>query len=356
MYSTSGSQSLVPGIEVLIQGKRLPLSTANDLLAVTVSEDLAAPGMFTLELVTWDLAASRFTWIDDQLFEVGKNVEIRMGYENSFTSLIVGEITVLEPEFARDDIPILVVRGHDLRHRLMRGKKTRSFVQMKDSEIVNKIATEQGLTAKAEDNRVKLEYVLQHSQTDLEFLQSRADRLGYELVVEAKTLYFRPHQHRTEKVLTLTREDDLIDFYPRLSSMNQVKQVEVRGWLPKQKQVAIARAGLGQERTMMGGTISGPKAANKLFGASSQTIVTQPLLNQAEGDQIAIGQFNDMAIAYITGEGNCRGNPQLRTGKVIEITGLGQRFSGLYYVTATTHTYSQEQGYYTAFTVRRNAT
>jgi hypothetical protein len=35
---------------------------------------------------------------------------------------------------------------------------------------------------------------------------------------------------------------------------------------------------------------------------------------------------------------------------------VGKKFSGFYYVTATNHRYSQDQGYRTQFTVGRNAT
>ena len=45
----------------------------------------------------------------------------------------------------------------------------------------------------------------------------------------------------------------------------------------------------------------------------------------------------------------------LAAGKVIKIEGLGRRFSGLYYVTATSHTYTPAAGYRTAITVKRNA-
>jgi phage protein D len=63
-----------------------------------------------------------------------------------------------------------------------------------------------------------------------------------------------------------------------------------------------------------------------------------------------------MAIGYITGEGTCLGNSKVQAGKVIEITGVGKKFSGLYYVTATSHRYSQDGGYRTQFTVGRNTT
>ena len=41
-----------------------------------------------------------------------------MGYEQEIKTIMVGEITGLEPEYTQDAAPILVVRGHDLRHRL----------------------------------------------------------------------------------------------------------------------------------------------------------------------------------------------------------------------------------------------
>jgi phage protein D len=50
------------------------------------------------------------------------------------------------------------------------------------------------------------------------------------------------------------------------------------------------------------------------------------------------------------------GNPGIGAGTVVELLGLGRRFSGLYYVTACTHAISARRGYSTTFTVRRSAT
>jgi phage protein D len=62
-----------------------------------------------------------------------------------------------------------------------------------------------------------------------------------------------------------------------------------------------------------------------------------------------------MALGFITGEGVAIGNTDLRAGTVVKFAGLGQRFSGSYYVTSTVHTYSPSRGYRTEFSVRRNA-
>ena len=298
----------------------------------------------------------QFTWIDQDLFELGDKVEIQMGYDKDLKTVMVGEITGLEPEFSQDTTPMLVVRGHDLRHRLLRGRQTKSFTQMKDSDIVSQIAKGKGLTPKVEDTKVKLEYVLQHNQTDWEFLQERAARIGYEVVVDKKNLYFRPHEYGEQKLLNLTYRDDLLDFLPRLSTMTQVYQVKVQGWLPKDKKTVVATARAGNEGEKMGGQVSGAKEVQKAFGISSQTIVHQAVSSKAEADRMALGQFQDIAIAYISGEGTCRGNPDLRAGEVIEITGIGKKFGGLYYIVSTEHSYDPNQGYQTSFTIRRNAT
>jgi phage protein D len=356
MAGKNGSQNLVPAFRVQVNGSDLPLHATTDLVALTVEDDVTALGMFTLQLVNWDMSKLAVTWSDDDLFAEGNEVEIQMGYVDSLETLMVGDITGLEPEFCADDMPILIVRGHDRRHRLLRGRQTRSFVQMKDSDIAQQVARAAGLRAQVQDSRVILDYVLQHNQTDLEFLQERAMSIGYEVVVEDKTLHFRAQQHTKQAALVLSLDMGLLEFYPRSSTLTQVGRVEVRGWNPKEKTAIVSQASAGQESTRMGGSTSGPQAANKAFGKTSSANVTRPIFSQAEADQIALGCFNDMALAHISGEGLCVGRADLRAGRVIKIEGLGERFSGLYYVISTTHSYVPAHGYRTAFTVRRNAT
>ncbi len=350
------TESLAPQFGIRINGSDLPFKAMTDVISVTVHQDVAAPGMFALRLITWDITAIKITWADDELFAVGNEVEIQMGYVDDLHILMVGEITGLEPEFFASEVPLLTVRGYDRRHRLLRGRKTRSFTQVKDSDLASQIAVRAGLSAQATDTGVTLDYVLQHNQTDLEFLQDRAQRIGYEVVVEDKTLQFRPRQHAGSEVLTLNREGDLIEFYPRLTTLNQVDAVAVRSWNPRDKQAIVGQAASGDESTRMGGSTVGPAAAAAAFGSTESASVDRPVFSQAEADQMARGRFDELALAYITGEGSCIGRTDLRAGTLIGIEGLGRRFSGSYYVTSTTHTYTPQRGYRTGFTVRRNAT
>lgn len=354
MPQPKGTEILTPQVKITIAGNPLSLQAIADLSSVSVVEDLEGAGMFSLQLKTWDVVKGELTWVDDDLFGCGNTVEIQMGYAKLET-LIIGDITGLEPSFSQDAAPTLTVRGHDLSHRLMRGTQRRSFVEKKDSEIASQIASERGLDAKVEDSKEKLTHVLQSNKTDWEFLQYRAERIGYEVLVKNKTLYFRPPQNASSQVLKLNRAEDLLDFSARLSTMNQVGQVEVRGWDPKKKELFVSKAGVGNETTKMKGSLSGPKVADQEFGKSSYTIANVTVSSQAEANQIALKLFNEMALNYITGDGSCLGRADLHPGTAIEITGIGKRFSGSYYVTAVTHSYSKTQGYRTQFSVKRNA-
>jgi phage protein D len=346
--------NIVPTFTVLVNGQPLPEAAAQDMLSVAVHDDVDAPGMFTLRLINWDMQQLKVTWSDDSLFALGSEVEVQLGYVDRLQKLMLGEIVGLEPEFSADEAPTLTVRGYDVRHRLLRGTKTRSFVQVKDSEIASQVVSAANLSAQVVDSKIKLDYVLQRNQSDLDFLQERARRIGYELAVSDKNVLFRPFQNDTRAVLTLDRTGTLLEFYPRMTSPSLVSEVAVQGWDPKQKKAIIGKAAAGSETGPMGAT-SGPSAVKAAFGVSSATTVDQPVFSKAEADAIAKGQLNAIALDYIEGEGVCIGDTRLRAGVVIKLAGLGSRFSGSYYVVAAIHSYLAQRGYRTTFTVRRNA-
>ncbi len=356
MPALSSVQQLVPDFRVTINNADLPQAAAMDLISVKIDLDVDVPGMFALTFINWDVTRQDITWSDDALMAVGNPVVVSMGYLNNVTPLISGEITGLEPIFTSDAIPTVIVRGMDFRHRLLRGRKSRTFVQAKDSEIASQIASDAGLTATVEDTQVTLEHVYQHNQTDMEFLQYRARRIGYELGVDDKTILFRPPSNNASATLSLALNADLLEFSARLTTLTQVTQVESRGWDVKQKQVIQSVARSGDENSQMGGSTTGIAAVNGAFGAASQVQLESPASSQDEADRIARGRLNATALEYIYAEGTCYGTPDLTAGIVIQINGVGQRFSGPYYVTSATHTYTTQRGYLTHFMARRNAT
>jgi phage protein D len=348
--------TLAPEFKFHVNGSPLPNEAAADLIAVAVLDDVDAMSMFTMTLTGWDGVEMKAKWIDDSLFREGNPVEIEIGYRDQMQVVFSGEITGLEPEFMEAKPPTLTVRGYDRRHRLMRQRKTRSFTNVRDSDIASQLAGSAGLTPDVEDSKVMLPYVLQHNQTDLEFLLSRAARIDFEVVVSAGKLSFRKRKIKDSEVLTLRREIELLEFRPRMTTLGQAQELVVRGWSPKDKKEIVARAAAGDEPKVMGGTASGPANVGSVFGETGSASVTMPVQSQEDADQIAKQRFSEMALGYVRGEGVCIGDPRIRAGTVVKIEGLGKRFSGPYYLTWAEHRYAPKKGYRTAFGARRNAT
>ncbi len=234
-------------------GNKLPAKAAADLRSITILEDLAAPSMFTLELNNWDGADKPLPWSDDEkTFFPGQKIAISLGYvgQTKAVTIIEGEITSLEPIFQAQP-STMVVRGYDLRHRLLRGRKSQSFTKMNDTAIAEQIAQKAKINIqvdkKAKNSGVKHDYVLQHNQTDLAFLQDRARRIGFELFVIKKTLQFRPRPIDKKETITLTLGRDIIELTPRLTTMSQVSEVSVQGWDVKKKESIVGTASIGKE-------------------------------------------------------------------------------------------------------------
>ncbi|MFL6332155.1 MAG: phage late control D family protein [Pyrinomonadaceae bacterium] len=344
-----------PTFKVLVGGSELPDEAALDILEVRLSDYVEGAGSFTVTFNNWNSQTQEFKYVDGDLLAEGSEVEVKVGFVDDQKSMMKGEVTALEPEFAAGAAPTLKIHGYDLLHRFRRGRNTRSFVKMKDSQIAEKIATELGLRSQLDDTQITHEYVLQNNLTDIDFLLVRARRIGYEVTVKDKTLNFRKQSNDKDKLVSLDFGLTLTSFYPRLNTLSQVSDVVVQGWNPKTKEAISGKAQPGDENSKMGGSKLGASISKETFFKATAFVVNRPVFTEGEASQIAKGRFNEMAVDFITGEGTAIGNTDIRAGEVVELNGLGKRFSGLYYVTSSTHEVGPK-GYRTRFTVGRSAT
>jgi len=348
-------QPLVPAYDVLLNGQALTAAEKAHVTRVTIDESLDAARQATFEFFEPLERTQQPTWLDDlNRFALGSELEIKMGYAGALETLMFGDITRLEPSFAKSQFR-LKVTGYDRRYRLQRGRKQPvSFLKQKASDVAAQIAQSVGLTAETTDSQSTHDYLMQANKTDWEFLSELARSIKYEVQVEGKKLIFRPAANNESAVLTLSMAADLLDFNPCLAAAGQVTEVIVRGWDPKEKKAVIGRAGLGQEEAPMGGQRSGGALIESAFGAAEDQWNSPPVTSQAEADQRALALFNERLLSLVTGTGSCFGRTDLRPGIVITIEGVIQPFDGQYYVTKAAHTYSQQGGYRTTFSVKRN--
>lgn len=105
----------------------------------------------------------------------------------------------------------------------------------------------------------------------------------------------------------------------------------------------------------MAGRQTGGKISEGIAGATKRSLCGENVDTNEEAEALARAALNLAGTEFITGEGSCLGNPDIKAGSVVELLGLGERFRGLYYVVSCIHRLGQK-GYYTSFTARRSAT
>jgi phage protein D len=349
------AENTAPASKLLINDSEIPPELVADLLEIVVCQYSDGPSSFDISVNIVGPQNQQLKWVDDNRVQPGNKVEVKLGYLDKFESLIIGEITALYPKYSTTESARMHIQGFDKLHRLRRGQKTRTFVEVKDSQMAEQIAGEVGLTADVEDSSVVFDYVLQNNLSDLDFLLERARRIRYEVRAQGEALVFRKVANHLDKVVSLEYNKNLRKFSPRLSTLGQVSELKVRAWNPANKEAVLGVARVGDEDSLMGGRESGGRIAQAAFGDAPSAVVELPFATQNEADQVARALYNDLALEFVSGEGESVGNVGIQAGKTIEIKGVGQRFGGNYYVKKAEHRISPKSGYSTKFQVVRSA-
>lgn len=346
-----GQAPQVPQIAIKVNGSDLSVEIMNKLFEAEVESTLDLPSMFALRFYD---DTKNFTLTDGDTFAVGAAVQIDMvdvdAPGETFVTVLKGEITAIEPEFTEDLQCILTIRGYDRAHRLHRGAKTRTFLNVTDSDMVSKIAKEAGLSATVESTTQVHKHVFQDDQTDFAFLHERAKRIGYELYVDDKTLHFqKPKTNRGEVALDWGKS--LRSFRPRISLAQQVDKVTVKDWDVTTKKEVVGTASSSSVQPAIGlGKWGGGAAQSALSTAAEHLVVRTSVASQAEATVVAQAILDEINANFIEAEGVSFGDPNLVAGKYAKVGNVGTRFGGKYKVTSARHIYSAG-GYDTYFTI-----
>ena len=350
--------SYIPKVLLLIDGAAASAALLNDILQVSVEESLHRPGMFTIVINNdYFPGGAVKPWQHESLFAIGKKIKI--GFTSSTTEdadfaaaatgyVLEGEITAIETELNEQSQAPIIIRGYDISHRLHRGRYNRSFQNMQDSDIVTKIIKEAGISSGTiTATSVVHEYIFQENQTNMEFLQERAARNGFELYIQDGKLNF--HAPKKDQTLNLKWLEDIHGFRVRVTSAEQVSSVEVRGWDYITKKAIVSTA---TKESVITSTDSGKGSAssNKFAVKPKMILVDQPVFSVSESDKIAQALCDELGGEFVSADAKGEGNPLIRTGKVVSLKDIGT-YSGDYYVTETQHIF-QERKYITQFSVR----
>ncbi len=341
-------------IEIKIGGDRVEDS---DVLAFTVERDMGQPDMAAIVISNQESLWSTKV-------KVAEEIVIKVGDE--MKTVYRGEVIGLEANYRGGEKARLTVRGMNKMHRLLRKRKSITFVDKTDEEILRAVATDAQLKLDYKhETAIAYKHVYQHNQTDLEFLRMRAARMGCHVWCKSDKLFVRQPDLDNAPVAKLKISDSgesaVKSFTPRLSAANILRKVTVQGWNPETKELLRGEYTAKDSRL---GSENAIKGAGKL-GKEETFTVDHPIWTVDEAKALAKARLVDITLGFITGECEMVGDPKYDLADIVEITASQEQrsnddpFNGRYYVMGVSHRYSasktKDGGYTTVLRLARDA-
>jgi phage protein D/phage baseplate assembly protein gpV len=321
-----------PRFDIKISGVTMAADVAQQVLSLSVETDLDLAGSFSLILRNPDNVL-----LDSPIIDLGKTVEIHLGYGTELEPAFLGEIASIEPSFPKDGPPKIKVSGYDKSHRMRRSQpKPTEYRFMPDSLIAAQIAVENGLIPVVDPTPGPLQKKVPQTVSDMAFLKSRAQQYFFDVYVEWDRLHFQfPRPQTAAYVLEWGR--NLSSFEPRISAAGLAGLQMIRGYNQELAQTVVAAAlaadvdpGNLLERL-------GSSAVDLLTSLVRSGIRQHSVDNPLSALQLAKAVLSDLLEGLYEGQGTCIGLPGLTAGKYLEIRGVGKRFSGTYRVRKVAH-------------------
>lgn len=339
---------------ILVDGQE-QAGLASALVRMSASDAIGGMARCELTVSNWSLQAGGvgFTYFDRRLLDFGKRLEVRVEAGSAAISLFDGRITGLEAHFPQQQSPELTVLAEDRLQDLRMTRRTRSFADLSDADLVRQVAGEHGLTAQVDLDGPTHRHIAQLNQSDLALLLDRCRLLDADLWVQDRTINAVTRSRRTAQPVTVTQGQQLHEFTVIADLANQFTTFSLGGWDVQGKEAIRHEAtdsALGSE---LGSDLSGANLLDQAFGSRAQSIVHTVPWSTEEGRLGAESLFRQGARRFVRGRGVTEAHLGLAVGRAVRIEGVGPLFSGGYTVVEVTHQFDAARGLRTGFAVER---
>jgi phage protein D len=301
-------------------------SDASGLVSLVVEEHVDMIGMLVC----------RFSASESLSYQIGDEVKLSVGDEEVFT----GFITALEPSMSVGSGAFATLRAMDPLYKLTRGRKTKQYDEMTDSDAAKQVLGDAGLSASADSTSPTHEYILQRNESDMAFLKRLAARNNFMLrMVDGKASFIKAQYsgNGTEFEFNASDSGDqapLVSVNMAYTSTDQVQKVTVRGWDYNKKEEIVGTSTASDVDKIGDGKLGLDVCST--FGDATAYVTDVPVSDQSSADALAKSELNRLSRQFLRGsaqlQGACAG---LRAGAMVTFKGLPSACNGRFFVVST---------------------
>jgi phage protein D len=376
--------NFVPQFTLEINGDQVPSAFRACVTSVRLQT-----GMKGADRLEFGVFNENLRWLDHDLVKPGNPVAFRIGYApDQLPMMFYGKLVSVQASFPSSGTPSLQLAAQDALSDMQNGKQTRWFAKdiartgnapVPPRDVARSVLDEYGLQARFDEQEGVFSQVVgemmsflsgrisdinptqsqqgveqQVKSTDFELLQKIAKDLGYDMFLDHSgprpgvVLFFGPWRNMSP-ALELHYGRSLQEFSPKESDIGQSTEVTANVWSSDEKTTVNVTLKWSWEQNTFHLSLAPGKAEAGKQGKS--LIIDEPLTLLTAPARL-VSELMPKLNSRLTATGSIVGNPAVRTGAVLKITGVGERFGGYYRVTDCTHSLDGS-GYRTQFEVRK---
>lgn len=327
------STSLVTS-SLLVNGEEL--SNIYQVMNITVTKELNRIASAQIVLLDGNAARQDFALSNLELLIPGNKIEIWAGY-HSDEEIIFKGIIIKHNLKIRSNQSYLIIECRDEAVKLTVGRKSNYFYDSKDSEVFEEIIDKYGLERHIESTATEHRELIQYHVTDWDFMMTRAQANGKVCITDDGVISIRNPDFKQEVLGSVVYGDNLLDLDAAIDARSQFKKVTSYGWDAAEQELMTTTA--DNPKVNLNGNLTTDKLAD--------TIGLDHLeLRSGLGNMQALQTWADakalfQQLAKVRGRIKVQGHAKIKPDTMLQLEGVGDRFSGKIYISGIRHELTQ---------------
>ncbi|MEM7186312.1 MAG: type VI secretion system tip protein VgrG [Bacteroidota bacterium] len=316
---------------VLIEGEEL--SAKYQVKNIMIEKEVNRVPYALLVFHDGEAASQDFKLSNEDLLVPGKEIEIKAGYHNDEETVFKG-IVIKHSIKIRENASMLFIECRDQAVKMTIGRKNSYFYDSSDSDIIDEIVSNHGLTAEVEATDYTHKELIQYQASDWDFMMTRAQANGKVCIVEDGKIEVLAPSLSGDEIETVAFGSTLLGFDSEMDARNQFGTITSYGWNPAEQEIVEAEA--ADPGLSLNGNIDATELADVMalenlelkHGGNYNSTVLQNWSNSK-----ALFQ----QLAKTRGRLKFQGIAKAKPGTLIKLEGVGDRFNGKVYISAVRH-------------------
>ncbi|MEN8128668.1 MAG: type VI secretion system tip protein VgrG [Pseudomonadota bacterium] len=326
-------------VKLTVYSNGTQLDESIQIVSVAISKMINKIPMATIVLLDGDMPEQDFPVSNAEHLKPGAEIKINAGYDQNEETLFQGIVVKHGIKISGNNYARLIIECRDKAVGMATGRKNTNYVDSSDGDIIaTLIGNCSGLSSDVASTESQHKELVQYYCTDWDFMLSRAEVNGLVIIVEEGKVTVSAPRFSVAPELKVTYGEDLLAFQADIDARTQLASVKGATWDPKTQEVIEEEVGskvLNEQGNLDAAELAEVVGLESFRLQTSAPVEKSVLKAWADARQLKAG------LARIRGHMKFQGSAKAKIGALIELEGVGNRFTGKVYVSEVKHIISE---------------